>query len=138
MARDGTGPAARQLRVLIVEDELLIADFVQMIVEDAGHSVLGIARTATEALAVMERTGGADLVTLDMKLAGDMDGVDLARVVRDRFGTPFVFMTGSAEAKSRARCEAERPMAVLQKPFRVEALEQVLASLCSSAAAAAR
>lgn len=134
MAGDVQVTGRRSLSILIVEDELLIADYVAMIAEESGHTVVGMARAADDALRIIEDRiiedrGLPDLVTLDMKLAGPMDGIGLAQVVRERYSVPVLFMTGSAEQETRRRCERQNPVAILQKPFRAEALEQVLAQL---------
>ena len=123
----GTGP----LRVLIVEDEFLIADYLALLLEDAGHEVAGMAATAAEALGILDGGTPVDVASLDVKLPGGMDGVELAAVLRARAGPPFLFVTGSGDPAFRARCEAERPLAILQKPVDPKALLVALSRVAS-------
>jgi CheY-like chemotaxis protein len=115
------------LKVLVVEDELLIADYLAMLFEEAGHEVAGTVANAEDALAMLGSGEGVDLVSLDVRLPGPMDGVELAGRLRARQGPPFLFITGSGDPDHRARCEAVHPLAILQKPVSAAALEGVLA-----------
>jgi CheY-like chemotaxis protein len=125
MSRDGAA-TPRRLKVLVVEDELLIADYLALLVEEAGHEVAGTAATAEAALEMLRPGHAVDLVSLDVRLPGRMDGVDLAAALRAAAGPPFLFITGSGDPDHRARCEAMRPLAILQKPVNAAALEGVL------------
>lgn len=120
MPGDGAG-RTRRLRILIVEDEVLIADYLAMLLEDAGHEIAGTAVTATEALEVLDDTQ-VDLVTLDVRLPGGVDGIELAGILRERAGPPFLYITGSGDPAYRARCEATAPLAIVQKPVQPETL----------------
>jgi CheY-like chemotaxis protein len=107
---------ARALRVLLVEDEMLIADYLALLIEEAGHAVLGPAATAAEALAIL-RDGPPDVAVLDVKLPGGMDGIELAAEIRRRHaGLPVVFASGSGDPTTRSRIEAAGALAFLQKP----------------------
>jgi CheY-like chemotaxis protein len=117
-----------RLKVLVVEDELLIADYIGLLLEEAGHEVAGMAATAAEALGILDGEPAAvDVVTLDVKLPGGMDGVELAAQLLERSGPPFLFVTGSGDPQTHARCRAVHPLAVLQKPVGPEALRAALA-----------
>lgn len=132
MADHGSNAGHRPLKVLVVEDELLIADYLGQVIEDAGHKVAGIAPTVAAALRLLDG-GPVDLVSLDVKLPGGADGVDLAGMLRARGGPPFLFVTGSGDPAFRARCEATGPLAILQKPVNPSALTAVLASAARGA-----
>ncbi|MBL6456250.1 response regulator [Belnapia sp. T6] len=129
MPDHSAGALPAGLRVLIVEDEFLIADYLAMLLEEAGHQVVGTAATGEEALALLGGGVAADIVSLDVKLPGGMDGIGVAAWLRDRAGPPFLFVTGSGDPASRARCEAAGPLAILQKPVDPVALERVLAGV---------
>jgi CheY-like chemotaxis protein len=128
MSGNHTGSRTRRLRILIVEDEILIADYIAMLLEDAGHEIAGTAVTANEALHLLRGGEGVDLVTLDVKLPGGMDGIELAEILKQRSGPPFLYITGSGDPVHRARCEATAPVAILQKPVRPETLWAVVES----------
>jgi CheY-like chemotaxis protein len=118
------------MRVLIVEDELLIADYLAMVIEDAGHEVAGMAATADEALQILE-CEAVDVASLDVRLPGGMDGVELASVLLQRGGPPFLFVTGSGDPGIRARCEAAKPQAILQKPINPAVFVRTLADIAN-------
>ncbi|MBY0338718.1 MAG: response regulator [Acetobacteraceae bacterium] len=129
MQSDRSRTRADPLRVLIVEDEFLIADYFAGLVEDAGHEVVATVATARETLDLLAAGTEADVVSLDVKIPGGMDGVELGTALRERGGPPFFFVTGSGEPMTRRRCEALSPLAILQKPVDPAAFAAVLQSL---------
>ncbi len=129
MSDHGGEPGQAGLRVLVVEDEFLIADYLVAVLEDAGHRIAGTAATAEEALAILWSGRAIDVVSLDVKLPGAMDGVDVAERLRAAAGPPFIFVTGSGDPAFRARCEAVQPLAILQKPIDPDMLLRVLAKV---------
>jgi DNA-binding NtrC family response regulator len=118
-----------KLRVLVVEDEVLIADYIALELEDAGHEVIGTPTTAAEALSILEEQS-ADLVLCDISLKGERDGIQLVDEMRSRGVTsPHAFISGSGDPDTKARAEATRPLAFLQKPFDYQKLTAVLAKV---------
>ena len=118
-----------KLRVLVVEDEVLIADYIALELEDAGHEVLGTPATAAEALAILDEHE-ADLLLCDISLRGGRDGIELVGDLRAKgITSPHAFISGSGDPETRARAEATRPLAFLQKPFDYQKLIAVLAKL---------
>jgi CheY-like chemotaxis protein len=117
------------MKVLIVEDDVLTADYISILVEDAGHAVVGTAHSAAEALDLLERGLAADVASLDVRLPGGMDGVELATILCSRYNLPFLFVTGSGDPAHRRRCEALGPLAILQKPLSPATLTQLLDSV---------
>lgn len=92
MLHPATQPTA-SLRLLIVEDEALVAMEMEMILADAGHRPVGIADDLASARRVAAGVD-ADLALVDMQLAGGSSGLDVARVLADR-GIPVLFVTGN-------------------------------------------
>jgi CheY-like chemotaxis protein len=112
------GEGGTPLRVLVVDDEFLIADYIAMLLEEAGHIVVGPAGSASEALAMLQRDGAADAAVLDIRLPGGMDGIELAAEIHRRHGPmPIVFASGSGDPTTRQRAEAVTLVAFLQKPI---------------------
>lgn len=118
---------SRSLRVLVVDDEFLIADYIALTLQDAGHRVVGTAASVTDALHVAG-TAEIDLAILDIKLRGEEDGIDLAQRLGPR-GIPHLFISGSRDAAVSPRAQATKPLAFLQKPFDPARLLAVLAGL---------
>jgi len=108
---------ARPPRVLVVEDELLIAMDLQRMLRESGYDVVGIAATAELALglAAAERP---DLVLMDIRIRGDVDGIATARVLQHRFRVPVIYVTAYADDATIERAKATNPFAYLLKPIK--------------------
>lgn len=105
-----------KIKILVVEDELIIADNICDILEALGYEVLEPAVSYTEALERLE-TEQPDLALLDIQLAGRRDGIDLAWKIRDHYDIPFIFLTSNADAGTIERAKKVSPPAYLLKPF---------------------
>jgi CheY-like chemotaxis protein len=110
----------RRLRILIVEDEMLVAMNIEDMLLDLGHEVAGIASRLEPGLA-LAREGEFDLALLDVNLAGEQS-FPIAAVLRER-GLPFLFATGYG---LQGIIEEFRSRPVLQKPFRLQDLAQAI------------
>lgn len=117
------------MRILLVEDEMLIALTAEEDLIDAGHRVVGIASTHDRALALAEAER-PDLALMDVRLAGGSDGIDAAIALRRRFGIPSILASGSMDAANRARATAAEPLEWLVKPYTTE---QLLAAVARAA-----
>lgn len=105
-----------KIRILIVEDELIIAEDLKDILEGLGYEVCGLAISAREARVILE--GHApDLALLDIQIKGGKDGIELAQQIRDEFKVPFVFLTSHADKNTLARAKEVHPYGYLVKPF---------------------
>jgi CheY-like chemotaxis protein len=120
---------SRRLRVLLVEDEALVADFVADLVEEAGHEVVGITATGQRAVELLDGEG-IDLAILDITLKGTMTGIEVAGVARER-RVPHLFISGSGDPATRAAALATGPVSFLLKPFNQDTLLHVLAGLAT-------
>ena len=103
-------------RILVVEDESLLAEDVQERLKTLGYEVVAVAHSGEEALARLAATH-PDLVLMDIRLKGKLDGIDTARVVRERFNLPVVYMTGEADSATLERAKATEPLGYLLKPI---------------------
>ena len=102
--------------VLVVEDEFLIAQGLQMQVEEMGVPVCGTASTAAAAIAMAEAHRPA-VVLMDVRLDGARDGVDAALAIHEAVGAKIIFITGSREESTQARIAMDHPSAILFKPI---------------------
>ncbi len=112
-------------KVLVVEDEFLIAELLSDMVSDLGLIVCGIADTADGAVRTAATTH-PDLVLMDVRLKGAKDGVDAALEIRSASGCPVVFITGSREPANVARIDGAHPAATLFKPIFQHQLQRTL------------
>jgi CheY-like chemotaxis protein len=108
------------LRVLVVEDEMLVAMNIEDMLLDLGHEVVALAGRLETALALAGEAS-FDVAMLDVNLAGQAS-FPVADVLRTR-GIPYLFATGYG---TQGIAEAHRQAPVLQKPFRARDLEEVL------------
>lgn len=106
-----------QLRdcVLVVDDQSLIADLWCCLLEDMGVDVCGTAPTAAAAIALAERHRPR-VIIMDVRLRGEMDGIDAAQAIHETLQSRVIFITGSREPETMARIERDHPTAVLFKP----------------------
>jgi DNA-binding response OmpR family regulator len=117
MAAQAAAPeGAPHVDVLIVEDECLIADYLEDILAGTRFDVVGVAEAVPDALALAERTHPR-LALVDLSLRDRLDGVEVARLLQERFGTAVLFVTGSPGAETQARAAMAGPVTVLRKPF---------------------
>ncbi len=111
------------LRVLVVEDEMMVSMLIEDMLTDLGCAVVGPASRLDEA-AELVRTSELDCAVLDVNLGGQPI-FPLADLLRER-GKPFAFATGYGDAGVR---DVDKGTPVLQKPFREGDLARVLAEL---------
>jgi CheY-like chemotaxis protein len=102
-------------KVLIVEDELIIAEDLRKRLTFLGFNVIGIATTGEDAVARVEETG-PDLVLMDISLRGEMDGVEAAKLIQERTGTPIVYVTGHGDPETMQRAKSTPGFAFVLKP----------------------
>jgi DNA-binding NarL/FixJ family response regulator len=107
--------------ILLVEDDFLVGMEVEAGLEEAGFEVAGIAATAEEAVAIAGARRPA-LVVMDIRLAGNRDGVDAALEIFRTLGIRSLFASAHVDAQVRARAAAAQPLGWVAKPYRVETL----------------
>lgn len=105
-----------QIKILVVEDEVIIADGICKTLKELGYKPLRPVINYTGAVKMLEK-GKPDLVMLDINLAGRRDGIDLAWKIRDDYDIPFIFLTSLADPATIERAKKVNPPAYLVKPF---------------------
>ncbi|SMD36938.1 two component transcriptional regulator, LytTR family [Reichenbachiella faecimaris] len=103
-------------KVLVVEDEALIARDLSFILEDIGIKHIRMAMSYEDALDELKRET-FDLILLDINLSSEQDGVDLARHINNTVQTPFIFITSYYNASTVSRAKVTQPLGYLLKPF---------------------
>jgi two-component system, response regulator PdtaR len=126
-----TGPAGHRVNLLLVEDEALVASYIRDVLEESGFVVAGVASSGPEAISLASERP-VDLALVDIKLAGPMDGIEVARLLRERFAVSSIFLSGIHDPETMERAKVASPLGFLQKPFRpsqvFNALEKALAA----------
>ena len=108
--------ASKPVNILIVEDEALIASYIEEVLGESGFSVAGIAASGPEALSLAAETSPV-LALVDIRLTGPIDGIELACQLRQKFGLPSIFLSGLADLETTKRAAAAEPLGFLPKPF---------------------
>lgn len=123
------------VKILTVEDELIIAQDLHFMLEDMGYHVIGNAMDYAQAIEIL-KTDTPDLIFLDITLRGKLDGIDLAETINRDYLIPFIFTTSHSDSSTMERAKKVRPINYLVKPFRKEqlftALEVALFNLSST------
>lgn len=119
------GTGARRLRVVVVEDEFIIMMQIEGLLAAAGAEVVGTAVNADEAMRVAERER-PDFLTMDINLSRGADGITAARLIRERFGIPSLFISAYADPQTKDRGEVAAPLGWLAKPVTQHQLDRAL------------
>ena len=103
-------------QILIVEDEAIVASDISNTLQVLGYAALAVASSGESAieLATAKRP---DLVLMDIRLKGSIDGVRAAREISDRLGIPVVYLTAHADERTLRRAKATQPFGYVLKPF---------------------
>ena len=104
-------------KILITEDEGIVALDLQTTLEGMGYSVVGVASSGEEAIEKAAETQ-PDLVLMDIMLAGDMDGVTAAAQIHDNLHIPVIFLTAYADDHILERAKRAEPYGYIIKPFK--------------------
>jgi len=103
-------------RILIVEDEGLVALALKQCLTSLGYNIAGIAAAGEEAIRITS-VEKPDLILMDIRLKGDTDGIDLAYWIRHTFRIPVVFLTAHSDEKTLERAKIAEPFGYIIKPF---------------------
>ena len=113
------------IRILIVEDEPIIAADLADRLLDMGFDIAGQCETGEEALALVQHRP-PDLILMDIQLAGPLDGIETARKIMEQRPTPVVFLSSNNDDATFARAKTTLPAAFLSKPFRGRDLKHAI------------
>lgn len=110
-----------KVKIIVVEDEILIADNICDALEDLGYEVLEPAISYSEAVQRIEDEQ-PDIAILDIQLSGSKSGIDLAKKINESYHFPFIFLTSNADVATVTEAKKVMPPAYLIKPFTREEL----------------
>lgn len=103
-------------KILIVEDEFIIADTISRILKRAGYEICGIANTVKEALEIVE-TKNPGFVLIDIHLIGELTGIDLANSLSES-NIPFIYISANSNQSILEAAKKTNPYGFVVKPFR--------------------
>ena len=102
-------------KILIVEDELIIAMMIQKMVQGMGHEVIDIVTTGEEAVE-RAKSSNPDLILMDIRLQGEMDGIDAMSEIKRTMEIPVIYITGNSDQCYRDRARETGYIEFLTKP----------------------
>jgi len=103
-------------RVLVVEDEMIVANQIKRKLKKIGYAVVATVRTGEKAVEIAAKEN-PDIALMDIKLAGKMDGVEAADELRIRLGIPVIYLTAHADETTLQRAKITGPLGYIVKPF---------------------
>lgn len=114
-----------KIKVVIVEDESIVAKDIQTILKNLGYNVVGIYAAGEKALADLENVQ-PDIVLMDIMLKGEITGIQAAEIIRERYDVPVVFLTAYADENTIEKAKTAIPYGYIIKPFKEKELETTI------------
>ena len=102
--------------ILIVEDELLIAEDIKTTIEDLDYNAVAVVTRVDTAIEIL-KTQKVDLILLDITLKGDSSGIVLAEIVNQEFKIPFIYLTSHSDPKTVTEAIKTSPQGYVVKPY---------------------
>lgn len=112
-------------KILIVEDEMLIAANISLELTSMGYEIMGIIPRGEEALLHIRETQ-PDILLLDINLKGKLDGIDVATEMQKDFDIPIIYLTANTDDAHFNRAKETKPYAFISKPFKKRDLQRAL------------
>jgi len=114
-----------KIRILIVEDEILVAKDIQNMLEISGYEVVGFASTGENALDMVKKKS-PDLVFMDIALKGPLDGIQVSEIIRKDFYLPVIYLTALSDETTLQRAKITEPFGYILKPFNQKELRAAI------------
>ncbi|GGW40411.1 response regulator [Arenibacter certesii] len=103
-------------RILIVEDDMIIAANISLQLSNLGYEVTGLVTRGEEAI-IHAKSDKPDIILLDINLKGDLDGISAASKIQENHNIPIIYLTANSDEATFTRAKATHPYAFISKPF---------------------
>jgi PAS domain S-box-containing protein len=113
------------MRILIVEDEAIIAKDIENALTREGYEVVGLTSSGKKAIKLIEELD-PELVLMDIKLKGEMDGIQAAEIIKDQFDIPVIYLTSYKDETTLSRAKITEPYGYIIKPFDINEVKILL------------
>jgi DNA-binding NtrC family response regulator len=110
-----------QLKILIVEDEIIIASLLKKILEIEGFSIVDIVSSGEKAIKIT-REQEIDLILMDIHITGIIDGIETSRLISENGDAKIIFITGYPDMETREKAGKINPLGFFIKPLNIEEL----------------
>lgn len=104
-------------KVLVVEDEAIVAKDISVCLKKIGYDVLGTLSKGEKVIPAIKEER-PDLVLMDIMLAGEMTGIEVSKLIKEEFDIPVVFLTAYADEKTISKAKVTEPYGYVIKPFK--------------------
>jgi DNA-binding LytR/AlgR family response regulator len=116
---------ASPIKILIVEDEMIIAANISLQLSSLGYEVTGIIPRGEEAL-INIKQNQPDIVLMDISLKGELDGIETVQIMQNDHDIPVIYLTANADDSNFNRAKATNPYAFISKPFKKLDLQRAI------------
>ena len=113
------------IKVLVVEDEAIVALEIQDRLSMLGYRVTGIASNGEKAIDLANLTS-PNVILMDIKLKGKMNGIEAAKIIKEKFGTPSIFLTAYSDENTLQQIKEVLDYEYLFKPFEEDDLKEAV------------
>ncbi len=113
------------IRILVVEDERIVAEDIKRSLQGIGYTVVGIESSGEGAIKKAEESK-PDLVLMDIVLKGKMNGIEAAEILMKKYGTPVIYLTAYADQETLSRAKITEPYGYVLKPFDERFMESTI------------
>ena len=114
-----------KIRILIVEDENIVAKDIENIVKNLGYIPVDITHTGKKAIEIVEEKK-PDIVLMDIKLKGSMSGIEAADVIREKYLIPVIYLTAYADDATLKKAKITQPYGYIIKPFKEKDIQTAI------------
>ena len=115
-------------RILIVEDEVVVAMYIETVLETFGYEVACIVTNGQDAIDIV-KDGGIDLVLIDINIEGDIDGIETTRRIKQFSEVPVLYVSAYIDKETISRASDTNPAGYLSKPFKNKDLRTKIESI---------
>jgi CheY-like chemotaxis protein len=112
-------------KILIVEDDMIISLVVENMIKKLGHTLVGKAASGDDAIK-LAKEHKPDIVLMDIRLKGDMDGIEAVTKIKEFLKTEVIYLTGNSDKVNYERAKATECIDLISKPFTIGELTRSL------------
>lgn len=116
----------RKTRILIVEDDMIIAANISLQLSNLGYEVTGLVTRGEEAI-IHGKDNKPDIILMDINLKGNLDGIAAASIIQETHNIPIIYLTANSDEPTFARAKSTHPYAFISKPFSNLDLQRTIA-----------
>lgn len=114
-----------KVKIVIVEDESIVAKDIQNSLKNLGYSVPAVVSSGEKAIEVVHKYQ-PNLVLMDIMLKGEMSGIEAAKIIKEKFEVPIIFLTAYADEDTIEKAKLSFPYGYIIKPFKEKELETTI------------